>query len=75
MTSNYTHADVWSDRIVVNPAIHHGQAVIRGTRIPVTVVLDNLAAGLSVDEILARYPTLTLEDIRAATAYAAVLGQ
>lgn len=44
---------------------------MRGTRIPVAVVLDNLAAGLSTEEILAEYPSLQAEDIRAAMAYAA----
>ncbi|MDI3340948.1 MAG: DUF433 domain-containing protein [Sphaerobacter sp.] len=63
----------WRERISADPAICHGQAVIRGTRIPVSVILDNLAAGVSQDELLASYPSLTPEDIRAATAYAAEL--
>jgi hypothetical protein len=41
----------WRDRIVSNPAIMGGQVCIKGTRIPVSVVLDNLAAGLSAAEI------------------------
>jgi len=61
------------DRIVSDPAILAGQACIKGTRIPVSVVLDNLAAGLSVDEIIASYPSLAAEDVRAAIQYAAEL--
>jgi uncharacterized protein (DUF433 family) len=65
----------WRDRISTDPAICHGQACIKGTRIPVAVVLDNLAAGLSADEIVASYPPLRVEDVRAATAYAAELAR
>ena len=61
----------WHDRIVADPAVCHGKACIRGTRVMVSVVLDNLAAGLSPDEIVSSYPSLTLDDVRAAVAYAA----
>jgi uncharacterized protein (DUF433 family) len=59
--------------IAVDPQVVHGQACIRGTRIPVSVVLDCLAAGMTEKQILAQYPTLTVEGIRAAAAYAAAL--
>lgn len=49
----------------------HGKACIKGTRIPVSVVLDNLAAGLSVEEILRSYPGLSREALQAAIAYVA----
>ena len=65
----------WHERITVNPAVLHGKACIRGTRIPVAVVLANLADGLSVDEIVWSYPSLTAEGIQAALAYAADLAQ
>lgn len=65
----------WRDRITVDPAVCHGQACIKGTRIMVAVVLDNLAAGLGTDEILRSYPSLTAEDIQAAMAYAADLAR
>lgn len=65
----------WQDYITTNPEICHGQACIKGTRIPVTVVLDNLAAGLSHEEILASYPSLTEEAIRASTSYAAEIAR
>lgn len=45
----------WRERIVTEATICHGKSCIRGTRIPVSVVLDNLAAGLSIDEILRDY--------------------
>ena len=61
------------EQISVDPTVCHGQAVIRGTRIPVSVVLDNLAAGLTPQEIVAEYPTLTPHGIRAALAYGAAL--
>ncbi len=65
----------WRERISTDPAVCHGQACIKGTRIPVAVVLDNLAAGLSPDEIVASYPPLGVDDVRAATAYAADLAR
>ena len=63
----------WRDYIVVDPAICHGRATIKGTRVMVSVVLDNFAAGLNIDEILKSYPSLTEEAIQAALAYAAEL--
>jgi len=63
------------DRISTDPAVCHGQACISGTRIPVAVVLDNLAAGLSGEEILLEYPGLQPDDIKAAIAYAADLAR
>ena len=59
------------ERITADPETCHGMARIRGTRVPVAVVLDNVAAGLSTEEIIAEYPSLQAEDIRAAMAYAA----
>lgn len=61
--------------IAADPAIHHGQACIRGTRVPVSVVLGCLAEGMSTAEILAEYPTLTLPGIHAALEYAAALAR
>ena len=61
--------------ITSNADICHGQAVIHGTRIPVSVVLDNLAAGLTDAELITEYPTLTSAGIHAALAYAAILAR
>ena len=63
----------WKERISVNPAVCHGRACVRGTRIMVSIILDNVAAGVPRAEILASYPAITPEDIDAALAYAAEL--
>jgi uncharacterized protein (DUF433 family) len=65
----------WRTRISIDPAICHGKACIKGTRIMVSVVLDNLAAGQTPDEIAELYPTLHREDVTAAMAYAAELAR
>jgi uncharacterized protein (DUF433 family) len=65
----------WRKYITVDPMVCHGQACIQGTRIPASVVLDNLASGLSANEILKSYPTLSPEAIQAAVAYAAELAR
>ncbi len=65
----------WREYITVDPDICHGQACFDGTRIPVSVVLDNLAVGKSEEDILASYPTLTKKMIQAAIAYAAELAR
>jgi uncharacterized protein (DUF433 family) len=65
----------WRDRISVDPNVCHGRACIKGTRVTVSVVLDNLAAGVAVDEILTSYPSLRREDVQAAMAYAAELAR
>jgi len=65
----------WQERISSDPEICHGKVCIRGTRIMVSVVLDNLAAGLTPAEILQSYPSLQLEDIQAPIAYAAELAR
>lgn len=61
----------WREYITTDSQVCHGKACIKGTRIPVSVVLDNLAAGLTVEEILRSYPGLTREAVRAADVYAA----
>jgi len=61
------------ERIIVDPNICHGKACIAGTRIPVSVILDNLSSGSTYDEIINAYPSLTIEDIRAALKYATLL--
>jgi uncharacterized protein (DUF433 family) len=61
--------------VVRDPQVCHGQATVRGTRILVSIVLDALADGMTEAEILAEYPTLTAEGIRAAAAYGAELAR
>ncbi len=65
----------WRKYITLDPDVCHGQACVTGTRILVTVVLDNLAAGIPEQEIIASYPRLTREAIHACIAYAADLAR
>ncbi len=65
----------WKDRITTDPQVCHGRACIKGTRIMVSVILDNLAADLPLADILQNYPSLTPEDINAAVSYAAELAR
>lgn len=59
------------ERITINPAIRSGKPIVRGTRITVTDVLEYLAGGMTPDEVLADFPDLTADDIRAVLAFAA----
>ena len=61
---------MWQDRITTNPSIMTGKPIIAGTRLTVMFILDVLAQGWSVDEILRNYPNLEADDIRACLAYA-----
>lgn len=63
----------WREYITVEPEICHGQACMKETRILVSVVLDNLAAGLKVNEIIESYPSLSADHVKGAIAYAAEL--
>jgi uncharacterized protein (DUF433 family) len=65
----------WRTRISIDPNVCHGKACITGTRIMVSVVLDNLAAGADVAQIVRLYPSLGAEDVAAAIAYAAELAR
>ena len=60
-----------NERITSDPAIRRGKPVFRGTRITVTDVLEYLAGGMTPEEVLADFPDLTADDIRAALAFAA----
>lgn len=65
----------WKQYITTDPSILHGAICFVGTRIPVTVVLDNLADGAAPAEILLQYPSLRAEHVPAALAYAADLAR
>jgi uncharacterized protein (DUF433 family) len=65
----------WREHIAVDPNICHGQACLIGTRVLVSVVLDNLAAHVPPDEIIRSYPKVTSEGIDACIAYAAELAR
>lgn len=62
-------------RISIDPNVCFGKPCIRGTRIWVSLILDFLANGMSFDDILAEYPQLTEEDIRASLAYGAEMSR
>lgn len=72
--TNWSVATVmtWRDHIVVDPAICHGKPCIKGTRVMVSVVLDNIAAGETPDQIATAYH-LAKDDVQAALRYAAEL--
>lgn len=65
--------DLLLTRIAFDPNVREGQVVIRGAGIPVSLILDRLAAGKSYADILTEYPVLEEQDVRAALAYAAAL--
>ena len=60
----------WEEYIEIAPDLHHGDPCIRGTRIPVAIIVGSLADGMSVDDIIAAYPQLEPAAIQAALAYA-----
>jgi uncharacterized protein (DUF433 family) len=65
----------WQERIVVEPDIHHGVPCVKGTRVPVAIILGSLADGMDAGSIIAEYPQLTGDDIAAALSYAAEVMQ
>ena len=64
-------SDAYLERISINPKVMVGKPVIRGTRIPVELIVRMVAQGIPFVDILAEYPRLTAEDIRAALLFAA----
>lgn len=67
-------AQQW-ELISTDPAVMGGQAVLAGTRVPVSVILDCLAAGMTDEQIVAEYPTPTVAGVHAAAAYGAALAR
>ena len=65
----------WHEYISVDPNVCHGKACITGTRVMVTVILDNLAAGLSAEEIAESYPSVSTDAVKATLHYAAELAR
>ncbi len=59
----------WQEQIEINPKVCHGKPCIKGTRIMVSVILDNLAEGLTLEEIVEEYPPLTELNVRGAIAF------
>ena len=61
----------WGERIIVDPAIHDAKPCIKGTRVPVSVVVGSIADGDTPEQIIAAWPQLTGDDIKAALKFAA----
>ncbi len=61
----------WHNFISIDPEIHHGEPCIKGTRVPVTIIVGSMADGMSIEEVVNEYPQITHEAVRAALAYAA----
>ena len=61
----------WKNKIVIDPEIHHGTPCIKGTRIPVSIIINSFADGMTVNDIMQEYPQLKNEDIYASLSYAA----
>ncbi len=62
-------------RITINPEVCHGKPTLRNMRYPVSLILDLLSAGMTVEEIIADYPALEKEDIQACLSYASRLSE
>jgi len=69
------NTDTLLERISIDPAVCHGKPCIRGHRIWVTLILDFLASGTSIEELLAEYPGLQREDVLACIAYGAEMSR
>jgi len=65
------HPMNWQDRIAVDPAIHDGKPCIKGTRVPVSVMVGSIPEGHTPERIIESWPQLTAEDIQAALRFAA----
>lgn len=63
----------WKDRIEVNPAVLVGKPIVKGTRISVELILDRMADGWSMEDVLAAYPHINREDVLAALSFASEL--
>jgi uncharacterized protein (DUF433 family) len=63
--------DDWRERIVIDPAIHHGEPCIKGTRVPVSVIVGSIADGDTREQVLEAWPQLAADDIKAALKFAA----
>lgn len=72
---SFCHFESMNERISIHPRVCHGQACIRGTRIPVHQIVRMFAHGDSIETLLGAYPSITREDILACLDYAASLAE
>jgi len=63
----------WRDRISIDSHIHHGKPCIKGTRVPVSVIVGTIAEGHAPERVIQSWPQLTIEDVIAALRFAAAL--
>ena len=63
--------DNWRERITIDSALHHGEPCIKGTRMPLSVIVGSIADGDTFEQILDAYPQLTSDDVKAALKFAA----
>jgi uncharacterized protein (DUF433 family) len=61
----------WKDFVVIDPEIHHGEPCIKGTRVPVAIIVGSIADGMTLEDVIKEYPQLKPDAIRAALSYAA----
>ncbi|MFH1907862.1 MAG: DUF433 domain-containing protein [Chloroflexota bacterium] len=61
----------WQNFVTIDPDIHHGEPCIKGTRVPIAMLVGSIADGMSIEEVTKEYPQVTTEAVRAALAYAA----
>ena len=61
----------WHNFIVIDPEIHHGEPCIKGTRVPVAILVGSIADGMTIEQVIQEYPQLHREAVQAALAYAA----
>ena len=61
----------WQDFVVIDSEIHHGEPCIKGTRVPVAVIVGSIADGMTIEDVIKEYPQLEQESVRAALSYAA----
>jgi uncharacterized protein (DUF433 family) len=64
-------SESWRDRILIDPAIHHRDPCIKGTRVPVSVIVSSIGDGDTPEQILRSWPQLSSDDIKAALKFAA----
>jgi uncharacterized protein (DUF433 family) len=61
----------WQNFIIIDPEIHYGEPCIKGTHVPVAILVGSIPDGMTIDEVIKEYPQITHEAMRAALSYAA----
>ena len=61
----------WQNYVTIDPEIHHGEPCIKGTRVPVAIIVGSIADGMTIEQVTQEYPQLALEAVQAALSYAA----